>query len=82
MMGILGGVYRIRKSLPDNEYGINARDKVYHHLAPANAAPRFEPRTNWPTRRRGGEPSVRTALIVTYYEGRRQLPILQLRQAA
>ena len=56
--------------------------EVYHHLAPANAAPRFEPRTKWPMRGRRGATAVGTALVVTYHEGRRQLPILELRQAA
>ncbi len=56
--------------------------EVYHHLAPASAARRFVPRANWPTHRGRGEPGIRTALVVTYHEGRRQLPIFELRQAA
>ena len=55
--------------------------EVYHHLAAANAAPRFDPRASWPMRWHG-EPGVRTALVVTYHEGRKQLPIFELRQAA
>ena len=56
--------------------------EVYHHLASVNAAPRFEPRTKWPMRGRRGATTVRTALVVTYHKGRRQLPIFELRQAA
>ena len=56
--------------------------EVYYHLAPANAARRFEPREKWPTRRQRGAPGPRTAFVVSYYEGRRQLPIFELRQAA
>ena len=56
--------------------------EVYHHLAPANAARRFEPREKWPTRRQRVAPGPRTAFVVSYYEGRRQLPVFELRQAA
>ena len=55
--------------------------EVYKNLVPANEATCFEPRANWPTRQ-SGAPGARTALVVSYYEGRRQLPIFELRQAA
>ena len=55
--------------------------EIYKNLVPANEATCFEPRANWPTRQ-SGAPGARTALVVSYYEGRRQLPIFELRQAA
>ena len=56
--------------------------EVYHHLAPANADRRFEPRSKWPTRREPDASSIRLTLVVTYHKGRRHLPVIELKQAA
>jgi hypothetical protein len=57
---------------------------------PAHAKPRFEPRGDWPTSGPcaspqtaiRGERGVKLLLVVGYLEGRRHLPIVELRQAA
>ncbi len=65
-------------------------NEVYFNRDAANEQPRFEPRQKWP---RGspcakphapvnGEPGVRLSLDVTYYEGRKHLPIVSLTKAA
>jgi hypothetical protein len=65
-------------------------NEVYHHRFPACRLPRYEPRPRWP---RGspcaaphalvrGRPGARLELEVTYYRGRRHLPIITLRRAA
>jgi len=56
--------------------------EVYDDLVPANAVRRFEPRTNWPTPSEPNAAAVGTALVVTYHEDRRHLPIIELKQAA
>lgn len=64
--------------------------EVYDGLSPANAKPRFEPRPHWP---RGspcaspqakikGETGARLVLIVGFFEGRRHLPVIELRRVA
>ena len=64
--------------------------EVYHDLPPAYLAPRFEPRRKWPrgspcaappapVRSRGGQ---RLELRVSYFVGRKHLPIVELNRAA
>jgi transposase InsO family protein len=64
--------------------------EVYSQLKPANALPRWEPRPDWPRAATcagprtlvKGRPGVRLALQVEFHDGRRHLPIVQLRRAA
>jgi putative transposase len=63
--------------------------EVYADLRLANAKPRFEPRRRWPTGGAcaspqtaiRGERGVRLSLVVGYVEGRRHLPVVELRKA-
>jgi hypothetical protein len=65
-------------------------DEVYHDLAPACLAPRFEPRRKWPRKspcaapRTGirGRRGVRLELSVRCLRGRKHLPIVELKRAA
>jgi len=65
-------------------------DEVYHDLAPACLAPRFEPRRKWPRGSTCAEPQApvrgrcgpRLELNVHYLSQRRHLPIIELQQAA
>ena len=65
-------------------------DEVYHDLAPACLAPRFEPRRKWPrgspcaAPRTGvrGRRGVRLELNVRHLAGRKHLPIIELKPAA
>jgi transposase InsO family protein len=65
-------------------------DEVYHGLAPACLAPRFEPRRKWPrdapcaAPRTGvrGRRGVRLELNVRHLAGRKHLPIVELKRAA
>jgi len=62
--------------------------EVYLDLPPANEAPRFEPRDDWPPKARCAAPNVPIrgragaglALVVTRHEGRTRLPIVALRR--
>ena len=56
--------------------------EVYKNLRPANDARRFELRPEWTKGRKPGASGVRSTLVVCYHEGRRHLPIIELRQAA
>jgi len=56
--------------------------EVYRDLVPANEARRFEPRAKWPAHRDHAVCCVRLTLSVTYHEGRRHLPIIELKRAA
>jgi transposase InsO family protein len=64
--------------------------EVYAGHRPANRRPRFEPRANWPARSPCASPQTRVrgacgtglSLVVGYLEGRRHLPIIELRRAA
>jgi len=56
--------------------------EAYKDLVPANEARRFEPRAKWPAHRDHAVSCVRLTLSVTYHEGRRYLPIIELKQAA
>ena len=64
--------------------------EVYEGLFPANAKPRFEPRQKWPPGSKCAAPQAmikgragtRLVLIVGLLEGRRHLPIIELKEAA
>jgi len=75
---------------PSQALGGRTPWEVYTGVRPANATPRFEPRRNWPTKgpcvspqtairgRRG----TKLTLVVGYVDGRRHLPVVELRKAA
>jgi transposase InsO family protein len=65
-------------------------NEVYFGRFPANRKPRFEPRSRWP---RGspcakpwalvrGSPGAKLTVEVSFYKGRRHLPIVRLKRAA
>jgi len=64
--------------------------EVYNGLSPANAKPRFEPRPHWPRgspcsapqTRISGKPGAQFVLIIGFFEGRRLLPVIELRRVA
>ncbi len=64
--------------------------EVYTGVRPANAKPRFEPRRNWPIQGPCASPQAvilgkrgaKLTLVVSYVDGRRHLPVVELRQAA
>ena len=56
--------------------------EVYEGRASATQVRRFEPRAKWPVGHDDTVRRVRLALSVSYYEGRRHLPIIELRRAA
>ena len=64
--------------------------EVYEGVRPANARPRFEPRVNWPGSSPCASPQARIkgargtklSLAISYLEGRRHLPIVELQRAA
>ena len=64
--------------------------EAYGKLLPANLKPRFEPRSRWP---RGspcaapqakikGKKGSRLILIVGFFEGRKHLPVVELKRVA
>jgi putative transposase len=65
-------------------------NEVYAGLAPANATLRFEPRSSWPAEGSCASPHAeirgprggKLTLVVGYLEGRKHLPIVELRRAA
>ena len=71
--------------------GIEGRTplEVHHGLLPANEAPRFEPRPQWPRKSRCAAPVVpakgrtgaRLRLVVSRFESRPHLPVVALRRA-
>ena len=78
------------ESRPHTWLGGKTPDEVYFGRFPANRRPRFEPRPRWP---RGspcakpwalarGSPGARLALDVSFYKGRKHLPVVKLRRAA
>ena len=56
--------------------------EVYYDSKPANETDRFEPRAKWPAHRDNAASCGRLTLSVTYHEGRKHLPIIELKQAA
>ena len=65
-------------------------DEVYYERPPANEDPRYEPRRRWPKESSCVDPQApikgrrgnRLELCVDYLEGRRHLPIVELKPAA
>jgi putative transposase len=64
--------------------------EVYEGLIPANSKPRFEPRSRWP---RGspcaapqakikGRKGSKLVLVIGYFEGRKHLPVIELKRVA
>lgn len=64
--------------------------EVYEGLSPANKAPRCEPRSRWPLKSRCASPMVwikvkrgdRFTWMLTRFENRPHLPVVELRRAA
>jgi hypothetical protein len=75
---------------PSQALGGRTPWEVYAGLRPAHAMPRREPRRNWPTTASCASPQTtirsergtRLSLVVGYVEGRRHLPVVELREAA
>jgi len=75
---------------PHMTLGGRTPHEVYHQQAPANRAPRFEPRAGWlrespcakPQTLVKGQPGVRLDMQVAYHEGRKYLPLVTLHRAA
>jgi transposase InsO family protein len=75
---------------PHQALGGQTPREVYADRRPANAGSRFEPRRNWPTRGPCASPQTairgrrgtKLSLVVGYVEGRRHLPVVELRRAA
>ena len=64
--------------------------EVYRDLPVANGAPRFEPRSRWPRKSRCASPAarikgrrgVRLAVLLSRFQNRPHLPVVELRRAA
>jgi transposase InsO family protein len=75
---------------PSTALGGKTPFEVYGHLPPANSKPRFEPRPLWPRHSPCASPQTgvsgargtKLRLVVGYLEGRRHLPIIEVRKAA
>jgi len=75
---------------PHTALGGRTPMEVYRGLPAANAAPRFEPRSRWPLRSRCASPVVpidgkrgaRIALVLSRFENRPHLPVVELRRAS
>jgi len=75
---------------PSQALGGRTPWEVYAGFQPANATPRFEPRRNWPTRGPCASPQTairgrrgtKLTIVVGYVDGRRHLPVIELRKAA
>jgi transposase InsO family protein len=69
---------------PHEALGGRTPAEVRDALVPARDKPRLEPRTRWPLAR--GDPSVRRCgrleLVVSHVGGYRELPVIELREAA
>jgi hypothetical protein len=87
-LGLYASWYNLHR--PSPAVGGRTTWELYVGRQPANAKPRSEPRENWPlgapcawpkTTIRG-ERGTRLSLVVGYVEGRRHLPVVELRQAA
>ncbi len=78
------------KYRPNQALGGRTPWEVSVDLRPANARPRFEPRKNWPITGPCASPqtgirrarNVKLSLVVGHVEGRRHLPVVELRKAA
>ena len=75
---------------PSQAIGGRTPREAYEGLPPANAETRFEPRITWPRRSSCAAPQAqikgrrgaRLTLVVGYLEGRKHLPVVELRRAA
>jgi putative transposase len=75
---------------PNQALGGRTPREVYIGFRSANARPRFEPRGSWPPRGPCASPQTtirgkrgtKLSLVVGYVEGRRHLPVVELRNAA
>jgi hypothetical protein len=75
---------------PSQALGGQTPWEVYDRIPPANERRRFEPRADWPRRSPcaspqtaiRGERGAKVTLVVSYLEGRRHLPVIELQQAA
>lgn len=65
-------------------------NEVYHKRTAANETPRIEVRPHWPPDAScaapaaaiDGEPGQKIELVISYYAGRKHLPIIQLKRVA
>ena len=75
---------------PHTSLGGRTPLELYQGLSPANEAPRFEPRFLWPWKSRCARPEarvrgrrgVRLTLVLSRFENRPHLPVVELRLAA
>jgi putative transposase len=75
---------------PNQALGGRTPREVHSDIRPRNSEPRFEPRRNWPKKSPCASPQAavrgkrgtKLTLVVSYVEGRRHLPVVELRQAA
>jgi putative transposase len=75
---------------PNQALGGRTPCEVYEAIPPANERRRFEPRVEWPRRSPcaspqaeiKGERGANLSLIIGYLEGRRHLPVIELKRAA
>ncbi|MEE8241338.1 MAG: integrase core domain-containing protein [Nitrospirales bacterium] len=75
---------------PSQALGGKTPNEMYTGQRPANATFRFEPRTMWPRRSSCAAPQAqikgrrgaKLTLVVGYLEGRKHLPVVELRRAA
>jgi transposase InsO family protein len=75
---------------PSQALGGRTPAEVYQGSTPANIQLRYEPRKRWPTKSPCAQPrakikgrrGVRLELHVGYFEGRKHLPVVELRKAA
>ena len=73
---------------PSQALGGRTPWEVHARVRPANAHPRLEPRAAWPVSTQCASPQTeirgrgkKLALVVGYLEGRRHLPLIELRAA-
>jgi hypothetical protein len=75
---------------PSQALGGRTPREVYGGLRPANAKPRIEPREGWPRESSCASPQTlirgqrgaTVTVVISYVEGRRHLPVVELREAA
>jgi len=75
---------------PNQALGGRTPREVHAGIRPASSNPRFGPRRDWPTGSPCAEPQTavrgkcgtKVSLVVSYVEGRRHLPVVELRKAA
>jgi transposase InsO family protein len=70
---------------PHQSLGGATPHEVYFQVARARDGPRYEPRAKWPVSEQvalRAEPGAAVELVVTYLEGRRHLPVVELKRAA